>query len=135
MTTTTLGYTIFYVADVVGTLRFFTEGFGLQEKFITPEDDYGELDTGATTLAFVSLALGRAGLDVAGGFTPIDPAVPPPGASITFVTDDVESTLQTALKAGGSLYVEPVEKPWGQTVAYLRDPNGILLEVATAVPA
>lgn len=33
--------------------------------------------------------------------------------------------------AGARAYVDPVEKPWGQTVSYLIDPAGILLELAT----
>ena len=41
--------------------------------------------------------------------------------------------MKTAVDAGANLYAEPVEKPWGQTVAYLRDPNGILIELATPV--
>jgi catechol 2,3-dioxygenase-like lactoylglutathione lyase family enzyme len=27
--------------------------------------------------------------------------------------------------------VGPLEKPWGQVVAWVRDPNGILVELAT----
>ncbi len=52
--TTTLGYTIFYVADVRATVAFFGEAFGLEPKFVTDEGDYGELATGATTLAFAA---------------------------------------------------------------------------------
>ncbi len=55
------------------------------------------------------------------------------GATIGLVTDDVSATVAAATQAGGTGYTEPVEKPWGQTVAYIRDPNGILIEVATAV--
>lgn len=131
---TTLGYTIFYVADVAATLRFFG-AFGLREKLITPENDYGELDTGTTTLAFASTALAQTNLNAVGGFTPVRPTDPPVGASITLITVDVESAVQAALAAGGTPYVEPVDKPWGQTVAYIRDPNGILVEIATAVPS
>jgi uncharacterized glyoxalase superfamily protein PhnB len=41
--------------------------------------------------------------------------------------------LNRAVEAGGTTYVEPIDKPWGQTVAYLRDPNGLLVEIATPV--
>lgn len=133
--TITFGYTIFYVDDVAATLRFFTAGFGLSQRFITPEGDYGELDTGATTLAFASNTLAGSNLDPAGGFTRLDPDSLPPAVSITLVTDDVAATVSAALAAGARHYVEPIDKPWGQTVAYVLDPNGVLIEIATPVQA
>jgi len=48
----TYGYTILYVADVEKTIAFYVSAFGFTQKFITPEKDYSELDTGFTTLAF-----------------------------------------------------------------------------------
>lgn len=129
----TLGYTIFYVPDVEATVSFYESAFGLARRFVTPEADYGELETGATTLSFVRHDLATQNLEAAGGFTPLDPATPPVGATITLVTDDVPAMVAQATAAGAAGYTEPVEKPWGQTVAYLRDPNGILIEVATPV--
>ncbi|MEL7155268.1 MAG: VOC family protein [Actinomycetota bacterium] len=129
----TLGYVSYYVDDVEASLRFFVDAFGLEQRFITPEKDYGELVTGQTTLGFVSRELATDNLGAAGGFTPLDPTRPPVGATITLVTDDVPATAATAIGAGARSYTEPVEKPWGQTVAYLVDPNGILIEVATPV--
>ena len=45
------GYTIFYVEDVEKTIQFYKKAFGFQQKFITPEKDYGELISGETTIA------------------------------------------------------------------------------------
>lgn len=131
--TATLGYTIFYVADVRATVAFFHEAFGLDPKFVTDEGDYGELATGATTLAFAALSLAMDGLGAAGGFTPSDPNEPPQGASITLVSDEFDALFARALAAGATRYVDPIEKSWGQTVAYVRDANGILIELATPV--
>ena len=131
--TVTLGYVIVYVADVRSSLDFYRAAFGLVERFITPEGDYGELDTGTTILAFAAADLARSNLDPAGGFSPLDPTGPPPGISITLVTDDVGATVASALAAGARPYVEPVVKPWGQTVAYVLDPDGALVEIATPV--
>ncbi|MGH1490963.1 MAG: VOC family protein [Acidimicrobiales bacterium] len=130
-TTASLGYTLFYVADVESTLTFYQTAFGLERRMITPEGDYGELNTGATTLSFVVNELAHSNLDAAGGFTPLDATQPPVGATIGLVTDDVAGTVAAAKQAGGIGYTEPTEKPWGQTVAYIRDPNGILIEVVT----
>ncbi len=134
-TAVTLGYTIVYTDDVASTLGFYEAAFGLRSRFATPEGDYGELDTGPTVLAFASNELARSNLSEAGGFAPLDPALPPVGISITLTTDDVGGTLAAAIAAGAVPYTEPVDKPWGQTVAYVRDPNGVLVEIATPVPA
>jgi lactoylglutathione lyase len=131
--TTTLGYTIFYVADVRSTVAFFQKAFGLEAKFVTDEGDYGELATGTTTLAFAAIPLAMDGLASAGGFTPSDPNQPPQGASITLVSDEFDALFTQAIAAGATSYVDPIDKPWGQTVAYVRDANGILIELATPV--
>jgi len=128
-----LGYTIFYVPDVGEALAFYNNAFGLATKLASPEGDYGELETGDTTLSFVSHELAHANLDDADGFTHLDPSAAPVGASITLVADDLDAAMATALAAGATCYVEPVRKPWGQTVTYLRDPNGVLIELATPV--
>lgn len=133
--TTTLGYTIFTVSDVERTLTFFTEAFGLTRRFITPEGDYGELETGQTTLAFVVNELAHTNLDEAGGFTELDSAQPPIAGSITLVTNDVPATAKQAIQLGATEYVPVATKPWGQTVAYLRDHNGLLIEIATPIGA
>lgn len=52
-----LGYTIVYVADVPATLDFYEEAFGLKMRFTHESGQYGELETGSTTLAFASEAL------------------------------------------------------------------------------
>ena len=49
-----LGYVIFYVADVEASVAFYERAFGLTRRFVSPDNDYGELDTGATTLSFAS---------------------------------------------------------------------------------
>ncbi len=110
--TTTLGYTIFYVTDVRATVGFFHGAFGLEPKFVTDEGDYGELSTGATTLAFAAIPLAMDGLGSAGGFTPSDLNQPPQGASITFVSDDFNALFTLAIAAGATRYVDPIDKPW-----------------------
>ena len=52
-------YSILYVADVVETIDFYKRAFGFDQKFATPEIDYGELLSGGTTIAFASIEYGR----------------------------------------------------------------------------
>ena len=48
------GYSIIYVASVPETLAFYDKAFGLQTGFLHESELYGELKTGATTLAFAA---------------------------------------------------------------------------------
>jgi catechol 2,3-dioxygenase-like lactoylglutathione lyase family enzyme len=122
-------YTILYVSDVSRSLSFFEEAFGLTRRFLHESGCYGELDTGATTLAFA--AAGLAEDHFPGGVVPHGCDSQPAASEVAFATDDVASAFQRALKAGALPLSEPVVKPWGQTVAYVRDPDGHLVELCT----
>ena len=126
-----LGYTIIYVADVQATLRFYNTAFGLETQFIHESGDYGELATGETVLAFASHDLGAA--NVPQGLRSLSEMDKPAGIEIALVTDDVGSAVRSALQAGASLITDPVVKPWGQTVGYVRAPDGMLIELCTPV--
>lgn len=122
------GYTILYVEDVEMTLAFYIKAFGFTQKFITPEKDYGELETGGTTLAFASYSIAKYN-DIS--IEKRDSKTLPSPFEITFVADDIESAWKQAVEAGAEIIKEPTQKPWGQTVGYLRDINGFLVEVCT----
>jgi catechol 2,3-dioxygenase-like lactoylglutathione lyase family enzyme len=126
-----LGYTIVYVSDVAASLAFFERAFGLARRFLHESGMYGELDTGATTLAFAAHELGD--LNFPGGHVRADASAQPLGMGIAFVTDDVAGAHARALAAGAAELSAPVRKPWGQTVSYLRCPDGTLVELCTPV--
>ena len=126
----TYGYTILYVENVEATLAFYVKAFGFSQKFITPEKDYGELETGGTALAFASYAIAEYN-GIALEKRRLE-ALPSP-FEVTFVAEDIESTWKQAVKTGAVVLKEPIQKPWGQTVGYLRDPNGFLVEIATKI--
>jgi len=125
------GYTIVYVADVNQTLSFFEDAFGMSRKFITEEHDYGELNTGETTLSFASHELGLSNFK--GGYVSGSESVKPLGVEIALVSTDVHAAHSDALKNGASELKAPEEKPWGQVVSYVRCPSGILLELCTPI--
>jgi len=122
-------YTICYVRDVEKTLSFFTNTFSFKIKFITEDKDYAELNTGDTVLAFANEKLGNSNLS--DGFICLSDSKKPLGIEIAFVTDEVESTHQHALKNGAKELNPPITKPWGQKVSYIRCPSGILIELCT----
>ncbi len=122
------GYTILYVDDVASTLDFYGKAFGLATRYTHESGSYGELETGATALAFVSHALLRQI-----GKTPQSPVLDKPTSEIALVTDDVAAATQRAIAAGATLVSEPQQMPWGQTIAYVGDCNGFLVEICTPV--
>jgi lactoylglutathione lyase len=126
-----LSYTIQYVEDVPASVRFYEEAFGLQTKFITPDNDYAEMLTGETTLSFASHALIEP--QIPGGYLRSEPGHKPFGLELGFVTTDVSEAVNKAVQAGAVEVAPPIVKPWGQTVAYVRDCNGFLIELCTAM--
>ncbi len=125
-----LGYVILYVPDVPAAVGFYERAFGLSQRMITECGNFAEMDTGATALAFVSEAM-LEGENL--GFRPLRPEDAAPGAEIALLTPDVPAALERALAAGATLLKTPEDKPWGQTVAYVRDPHGFLVELCTPV--
>jgi uncharacterized glyoxalase superfamily protein PhnB len=122
-------YTILYVKDVTKTISFYEKAFGFKRKFIAPGNEYGELMTGATTLSFASVQL--AATNLSAGFLESSPGGKPFGMEIGFTTNDVQKTFDAAIAAGAIAVEKAKTKPWGQTVAYVKDINGFLIEICT----
>ena len=125
------GYTIVYVADVEASLDFFERAFGLARRFVAPGGGYGELETGATALAFADHATAHDSLG--GDYVAAASSARPLGVEVGLVTDDVAAAVQRAVGAGAALLNAPTTKPWGQVVAYVRAPDGTLVELCTPV--
>ena len=124
-----LGYTIIYVPSVQESLDFFSQAFGFPKKFIHESGDYGELDTGETTLAFASHDLGE--LNFPSGHIRASDSEVPLGMEVALVTSEVSAAHNKAIQLG-AIEIKPVEaKPWGQTVSYLRCPDGTLVEMCS----
>lgn len=126
------GYTIVYVSDVPSTLAFFEKAFGLKTKLLH-ETAYGELATGETTLAFASHEMGKNNLP--DGYITADSSLQPLGIEVALVTDDVATAHERAVKSGAVSIKDPAVKPWGQTVSYVRCPDGILIELCSPTSA
>ncbi len=124
-----LAYTILYVPDVPSSLAFYEQAFGLTRRFLHEGNDYAELETGATALAFAAESLMAETIDYARNRAEGKPA----GAEVGFVTDDVPAAFARAVSAGAVAVQPPTAKPWGQIVSYVRDCNGFLVELCTAV--
>ena len=127
--TAQLGWVIVYVPDVAAAIDFYEQAFGFERKMLAADATFGELQTGGTTLAFASEQLGESNFE--GGFE--RPAERPFNYELALVFDDPETVFATAVENGATVVAEPKRKPWGQIVAYVRDPFGTLLEVCSPV--
>jgi lactoylglutathione lyase len=124
-----LGWVIAYVDDPAAAVEFYEQTFGLDVEFVVPGGSYAQLDTGPTKLAFAAYTLGEKNFD--GGVRRAELDSPPPNVEITLVHENVEAAYARALEAGCAPLAEPEDKPQGQRVAYVRDPFGTLVELAT----
>lgn len=124
-----LGYIIIYVEDVPATISFYEKAFGLKLRFIHESNHYAEMETGKTTLAFANENFARESHPFRLNRQNEEAA----GAEIAFVVENVEQHFNQAIESGATEIAKPAQKPWGQTVCYVRDNNGFLVELCTAV--
>lgn len=125
------GYTIVYVPDVTASLAFFQKAFGFTERFFHESGDYGELNTGETTLAFAVNALGA--MNFPAGYVEASASPRPLGIEIAFVTPSVAEAHAKAVAIGALEIKAPETKPWGQVVSYVRCPDGTLVELCSPI--
>jgi len=125
-----LGYVILYVPNVTASVLFYERAFGLKRRFVHEDGGYGEMETGATVLAFVDEAFIATSV---GPLTLNRPGQAPAAFEVSFVSDDVATDFRKALSAGATPVLAPAQKPWGQTISYVCDNNGILVELCSKV--
>jgi catechol 2,3-dioxygenase-like lactoylglutathione lyase family enzyme len=121
-----LGYVILYVDSPARSLAFYEAAFGMTRLFLHEGGEWAELDAGSIKLGLCARAL----LERMGK----PPGRPDPtraSSEIAFVMDDVEAALRRAVAAGARLISPAKQMEWGQTVAYVADPDGHLVELCT----
>jgi catechol 2,3-dioxygenase-like lactoylglutathione lyase family enzyme len=123
------GFTILYVADVAASLDFYERALGQRRRFVHESGQYAELDTGSTALALAAHELAAA--NVPGLYRPERRSGAQPTFEVCFVTDDVQGAFDRAVGEGAREVTAPQKKPWGQDVAYIRDLDGNLVELAS----
>ena len=126
-----LGYVVAWVDDVEAALQFHESAFGVVRRTLEQHGDvlWGELQTGTTVLAFAST--NEAERLFPQGFHPVDASALPAAILVSFLVDDVDAAFRRAVTAGATPLDPPRIEPWGQTVARLRSPQGLLVSLAT----
>lgn len=120
-------YVIIIVEDLDRSLGFYRDVLGLTLGHRA--GDYAQFNTGATRL---SLYTRRAMVDTLG--VEIEPAPKSaPGFELGFKVDDVDAAYADLVNHGATPMTPPTSRAWGQRTAYLRDPDGHLIELAQAI--
>ncbi len=125
-----LAYNLFYVDDVKASMNFYAKAFGLKKGFLHESLEYGEMITGETKIGFVHHNTAQSH-----GFKYEKSSLKkkPAAFEIGFTTSDVKKAFNKAVKAGAKTVSKPTIKPWGQTVSYVRDCNGFLIEICSPI--
>jgi catechol 2,3-dioxygenase-like lactoylglutathione lyase family enzyme len=112
------------VEDLDRALHFYTGLLGL--RLGHRSGDYAQLDTGATRLALYTRSAMAKTLSMS-----LDaPAANMPGFEIGFKVADVDAAFSELVARGAPAVVPPTDRFWGQRTAYVRDPDGHLVELA-----
>lgn len=151
----------FYVEDVVKTLKFYSDAFGLATA-INEEKIFGEVAVGENKLSFCAKKYHKIdkdseyksepqklqipdstldGIIGKGALTEVvkamykervaPPPPAPPSQSIVFEVENVDACFETAIAKGAQPYNKPYDTPWGQTFATIADPNGFIIVLSS----
>ena len=122
-----LNYVIIYVDNAVEATKFYEKAFGMTTKFIHESNMYAEMNSGETTLAFANNEM----LEMNLGIKALKGQKK--CFEIAFSTGDVQKAFEKAMLNGAKELKKPEIKPWGQTVAYVEDSFGTIVEICTPI--
>ena len=117
-------YLILIVEDLDRALGFYVDVLGL--RLGHRSGDYAQLDTGTTRLALYT----RSAMAKTLGMALAPPVSNAPGFEVGFKISDVDAAFTKLIARGARPVMPPTDRFWGQRTAYLRDPDGHLIEVA-----
>lgn len=117
-------YVVLVVDDLDRSLDFYAGLLGIPLGHRS--GPYAQLATGRTRLALYERRAMAETLKTALRA----PEPDAPGFEIGFKVEDVDAAYEELVARGVPGIVEPTTRPWGQRTAYLRDPDGHLVELA-----
>ncbi len=116
-------YVVLIVADLDRSLEFWQGVLGLPLGHRSGA--YAQLSTGHTRIALYE----RAAMSETLGLALRPPAADAAGFEIGFRVDDVDAAYEELIERGVAGTTPPQTRAWGQRTAYVRDPDGHLVEL------
>ena len=117
-------YLILIVEDLDRALGFYVDVLGL--RLGHRSGDYAQLDTGTTRVALYT----RSAMAKTLGMALDSPVSNAPGFELGFKVSDVDAAFTELIARGAQPVMPPTDRFWGQRTAYLRVPDGHLIELA-----
>jgi len=120
----TLDYVVLIVADLERSIAFYSKtlGLGLRHR----AERYAQLEAGTTRLALYT----REAMQETLGVSLDPPSLSAPAFELGFKVADCDEAFSELVDAGARAVTPPTTRPWGQRTAYVRDPDGNLIELA-----
>jgi lactoylglutathione lyase len=120
------------VGDYGGCFRFYRDAMGFPVTF--GDESSGYADVSASADVNIALFDRREQLEQLGGGA--EPSGEGDRAALIFEVEDVDATLREVRGRGAPVAAEPADRSdWGIRVAYVRDPDGNLIELNQPIPA
>ncbi len=118
-----LDYVVLIVADLDRALSFYAGRLGLELQHRAAS--YAQLRAGTTRLSLYT----RGAMEVTLGAALDAPSPSAPAFELGFKVGDCDAAFAELVAAGAPAVAPPESRPWGQRTAYLRDPDGNLIEL------
>ncbi|HMF04223.1 MAG TPA: VOC family protein [Acidimicrobiia bacterium] len=117
-------YVVLVVEDLDRSVRFYCDLLGLTLGHRS--GPFAQLATGVTRVALYE----RAAMATTLGRELVSPSPDAPAFELGFKVDDCDAAYEELVTSGATADVPPTDRPWGQRTAYVRDPDGHLVELA-----
>ena len=119
-----LDYVVLIVADLDRSLSFYADTLGLRLRH--RDEKYAQMEAGTTRLSLYT----RDAMEETLGAVLDTPSPSAPSFELGFKVSDCDTAFVELVDAGAPSVARPTTRPWGQRTAYVRDPDGNLIELA-----
>jgi len=121
-------YVVLVVEELERALDFYSAVLGLELQHRS--GPFAQLKTGVTRLCLFE----RHAMQSTLGFPIRAPDPVAPGFELGFKVEDVDGAFAELVTHGAPVVAPPTDRAWGQRTAYVRDPDGHLIELAEDRP-
>jgi lactoylglutathione lyase len=122
------------VSDFDSCFRFYRDVMGFTATWGAEGEGYADFDAGGNQVG-LSLFDRQTMSESVGTLSLPANAEAQDRMALIFQVEDVDGTIEQLRARGAKIVVEPVNHPeWGIRTAYLRDPEGNLIEINAQIP-
>ncbi|WP_168626734.1 VOC family protein [Cryobacterium sp. BB307] len=118
-------FPILSTRDLPALVEFYERALSAEVAYRFPGEDGDD---------YVSLMIGPASLGIGHDPDVVEAVNAGDRVALWFYVDDVDQAFATALKSGAVETRSPMDMPWGERVAQIRDIDGNLVNLAMELP-